>query len=318
MALPESAKLVICVAGIWSCFLAYGVLQEGIWRFKTDSGEKFSQTMLLLVLEHGVCSVVSFFFMVVLGQTSKQEYTSKMIKQSSIVAVSQCAAKFSSNESLKHVSYPIQALAKSSKTIPAMFGSFFSGKKFSTIQWIAAFTITVGCAVFSMSGKKAGGGIQASAFGVMLLVCSLLGDGFVAYFQDGMRGYAVPLTAYEQMFMTNFGAAVFLLPAAVISGQLASGAAFVAANPAIIQSIGIFAACSAAGQVFIFATIVWFGPDVNAKITTLRKMFTVLISIVWYGHPMGMQQWISVGFVFTAVLAELAEKAFAKPKEKKT
>lgn len=317
MVVPEFLKLPICTAGIWSCFLAYGVLQEGIWRFKTPSGEKFSQTMMLLVIEHGACAVVSFIIMVVFGQTSKQEYTSQMIKQSSIVAVSQCAAKFSSNESLKHVSYPIQALAKSSKTIPAMFGSFFSGKKFTVIQWVAAFTITVGCAVFSMSGKKAGGGVQASAFGVMLLVCSLLGDGCVASFQEGMRGYKVPLTAYEQMFMTNFGAAVFLLPAAVISGQLTSGATFVAANPEIVKSIAIFAACSAAGQIFIFATIVWFGPDVNAKITTLRKMFTVLISIVWYGHPMAIQQWISVGFVFAAVLAELAEKAFTK-KEKKT
>ena len=47
-----------------------------------------------------------------------------------------------------------KALAKSSKTLPAMVGCVVSGKAISRLQWVAAFGITLGTAGFSMSGKK--------------------------------------------------------------------------------------------------------------------------------------------------------------------
>lgn len=314
MALPGSVKIAISVTGIWSCFLAYGVLQEGIWKYKSPGGDKFTQTLVLLLIEHGASALISLIIMFAFGQRSKQTYSGSMIKNGCIVALAQVSAKFSSNESLKHVSYIIQALAKSSKTIPAMLGSLWSGKKFSVIQWISAAAITGGCAIFSTSGKK-GGAVEASAVGIGLLCLSLLCDGTVASCQEKMRGYKVPLSAYEQMFMTNFGAVLLLLCPAVATGQATSGLEFLKANPEVLKSIGMFSACSAFGQIFIFVTIVWFGPGVNAKITTIRKMVTVLLSIVWYGHKLSTEQWTCVGCVFAAVAAELVEQMFShKPK----
>lgn len=320
MGVPAPLRLPLCIAGIWTCFFGYGILQEGISKYRSADNSKFSQVMLLLIIEHAGSALLALLVIVLFGQGSGNSWK-QFFKPQGIIAAAQCGAKFSSNEALKSVSYPIQALAKSSKTLPAMVGALISGKVITKIQWVAALGITGGVAMFSMAGKKSKDGktaIDASAFGIFLLVVSLCCDGAVSMGQQGMRTLKDKLTPYEQMFMTNFGAALLLVPFAAFTGQLSSGTAFLMANPAIFKNIGSFSLCSAFGQVFIFLTINWFGPDTSAKITTLRKMGTVLISIVWFGHPMSREQWIAVGIVFTAVLSELAEQLLKKKDHKKT
>jgi len=282
--------------------------------YKSETGEKFRQTTLLLIVEHGVSAIVSSVIIFGFGQSSNQAWL-PFLKSQGLVACAQCGAKFASNEALKSVSYPIQALAKSSKTLPAMLGCLWSGKAITKLQWAAAFGITLGTAGFSMSGKSKGGDTEASAFGIGLLVLSLMCDGTVSAAQEGMRGSKNQLTAYEQMFMTNMGAMLLLLPVAIASGQLQAGIQYLMVNHTILDEVAIFALCSAFGQVFIFLTISWFGPDTNAKITTVRKMATVMISILWFGHSMVSTQWMFVGLVFFSVFAEIAEKIFGKKKD---
>lgn len=319
----DMLRLLLCVAGIWTCFFAYGILQESIFVYKTPTGEKFKQTTMLLIVEHTASALVALVIM----QSSMFQFDPKLfpglgkiwrkkLKSQGIVACAQCGAKFASNEALKSVSYPIQALAKSSKTLPAMLGCLWSGKTITRLQWAAAFGITLGTAGFSMSGKK-GTDIEAKPLGVLLLVVSLLCDGTVSAAQQGMRSEQEMLSPYEQMFMTNLGAAVLLLPVAFMSGQLQAGITFFMENITILDEIAIFALCSAFGQVFIFLTISWFGPDTNAKITTVRKMATVLISIVWFGHSIDAAQWGFVGLVFASVFAEISEKLLSSKKPEK-
>jgi len=311
-----AGNFLLCVTGIWICFFAYGILQESIFAYRSTAGERFQQTMLLLIVEHGVSALVAISIITLFGQGSNQAWL-PYLKSQSIIASAQCGAKFASNEALKSVSYPIQALAKSSKTLPAMLGCLWSGKAITRLQWAAALGITFGTAGFSMSGKSKGGDIQASPFGVGLLVLSLICDGTVSAAQQGLRGEKKPLTPYEQMFMTNFGAMLLLLPAAFLTGQFQAGIEYLSANISILDEVGLFALCSAFGQVFIFLTISGFGPDTNAKVTTIRKMATVLISIVWFGHSIVTEQWMFVGLVFASVLAEIGEKMFGKKAHEK-
>lgn len=320
-AFPPSVKLTICVLGIWICFFVYGILQESIWSYKNpETKERFTQTMVLLCIEHGVSALLAFV-LCGFGGALREKWDAFPKKSVLIVACAQCGAKFASNEALKSVSYPIQALAKSSKTLPAMMGCLWSGKAITKLQWVTAIFITLGTATFSMVGKKKGSDIKASPLGVTLLVISLMCDGTVSASQEAMRhfkGKKGELSPYEQMFLTNLGAALILLTASGVFGQLQSGATFLLANLSILDAVLRFAVCSALGQVFIFLTINWFGPDTNAKITTIRKMATVLISILWFGHSMVTEQWLAVGVVFLAVLAEIGEKLLKGSSHHKT
>jgi UDP-galactose transporter B1 len=302
-----SVRLPLCVLGIWSCFFGYGILQEGIFAYRSAIGERFMHTGLLLFIEHGIAAAVSFIIICAFSQNSGLAYA-PFIKTGAAVAGLQCLAKYASNESLKHVSYPVQALAKSSKTIPAIFGCFISGKHITPLQWLSAMGITGGTAGFSLVGKSTQAGLQASSLGIGLLCTSLVCDGCVASVLQSLRSGKASLTWAEIMFMTNFGAAIFMAPLAIFGNDASTGWTFVATEPGFMSRMFSFALCSAFGQVFIFLTIVWFGPDTNAKVTTIRKMATVLISIAWYGHSVHLSQWMMVCLAFGCVFAELFEQ----------
>lgn len=52
-----------------------------------------------------------------------------------------------------------------------------------------------------------------------------------------------------------------------------------------------FSLASAVGQNFIFYTITSFNPLVMTTITTTRKFFTIVFSVIFYGHAIGTRQW---------------------------
>jgi UDP-galactose transporter B1 len=63
----------------------------------------------------------------------------------------------------------------------------------------------------------------------------------------------------------------------------------------------LFCVCGAIGQLFIFFTIRRYGSLVTTIVTTTRKFFNILLSVLWVGNPLLVQQWIAVGMVFTGL-----------------
>ena len=52
-------------------------------------------------------------------------------------------------------------------------------------------------------------------------------------------------------------------------------------------------------------------------ITVTRKMLTMILSVVWFGHTLGSKQWMGVGLVFGGIGAEgLITKKEKAAKEK--
>lgn len=74
---------------------------------------------------------------------------------------------------------------------------------------------------------------------------------------------------------------------------------------------------SALGQNFIFYTITGPGPLACTTITTTRKFFTILASVLLYPeNSLSPAQWFSVLVVFTGLFIELQDK-YQKHKTKK-
>ena len=72
------------------------------------------------------------------------------------------------------------------------------------------------------------------------------------------------------------------------------------------------------GQVFIFFTITGPGPLVCTTITTTRKFFTILLSVMLNpNNHLNNNQWIAVGLVFLGLGGEIAGKYQAKNDKKK-
>jgi len=306
--LANEWKLLIAVTGIYACYIVYGIYQEALYHFRSHDGKKFTATFFFLLVQCLTNVVVAGIAMLIWGGSKKQPPTMSFV----IVGFSYIGAMLFSNEALKYVSYPTQALGKSCKMIPVMlFGFLIRGKKYTLIETLAVLLITAGINVFQ-SGKKGG---ESSVYGLVLLFLSLVLDGVTGASQDKLQD-SYSLTTHELMFYLNFWAVVLLTVLSIATGQATEGIAYCVANPEIIRFLVIASITSAGGQNFIFYTISNFNSLVLATITTTRKFFTILVSVFFFGHELKQSQWYGVAMVFLGLLLELVEKYRHKGKGK--
>ncbi|VDP85999.1 unnamed protein product [Echinostoma caproni] len=57
-------------------------------------------------------------------------------------------------------------------------------------------------------------------------------------------------------------------------------------------------------QIFLFTLLTNFGSLTCAIVTTTRKFFTVLASIIIFGHIMTQQQWLGTILVFSGIILD--------------
>ena len=85
------------------------------------------------------------------------------------------------------------------------------------------------------------------------------------------------------------------------NGEALHAVQFISKHPDVLPNILVFCISSAVGQLFIFLTIVNFGPLVCSIITTTRKFFTILASIVIFSNTLLPRQWAGMLLVFSGL-----------------
>jgi len=320
-ALPSELKLLICAGGIYASYLTFGVLQEQIFKYRGPQGERFTATLFLLWVQCLVNALFALCFMVG-GSRSKQKIP---LFNFGLTGTSYILAMLFSNEALKYVSYPTQALGKSCKMVPVMlFGVLIRGKKYRPVEYFCVFLVTLGITMFQMYGgkKKAApavgghGGKEEggdSIYGVLLLLLSLVMDGVTGAVQDKLKTLCKP-TVHEFMFYTNTAGVLVCSVLVVATGQFSEGLSFCMDHPALFSTMCWFSLTSALGQNFIFLTIKFFDALVLTTVTTTRKFFTILVSVVMYGHSLNNKQWLAVLLVFFGLSGEVYDKYEKKRK----
>jgi UDP-galactose transporter B1 len=299
--LSQEIKLLIAVLGIYSCYIAYGLCQEALYEYKSPTtGAKFTSTFFFLFVQCSVNAIFSGIAMLFFGSSGNKPPTTDYMK----LGFSYICAMLFSNEALKYVSYPTQALAKSCKMIPVMlFGFLIRNKRYSLKETIAVLLITSGIHIFQ-SGKTGG---ESSVYGLVLLFLSLVLDGVTGATQDLVQE-TYRLSTHDLMFHTNLWAVALLTVLISTTGQAQTGILYCMENKDIIKYILAASLTSAAGQNFIFYTISNFNSLVLATITTTRKFFTILVSVFSFGHILTNTQWAGVSLVFTGLTLELHSK----------
>ena len=104
-AAASAGKLLFASAGIFFSFSYFAVLQEDVYK-REYGGEKFAFTFFALVIERGVNVAVAALGIMLLGGSGS------LIPHREILTsgVSQMLAMAASNESLRFISFPTQAL----------------------------------------------------------------------------------------------------------------------------------------------------------------------------------------------------------------
>lgn len=229
-----------------------------------------------------------------------------------------CAKACTSLSLASGVSFPVVTLAKSGKMIPVMAGSLLlGGASYSVREYLSVVAIIAGTVAVSM-GKKSGSG-ENSIIGLSFIAASLACDGLTGGLQKKMMkdsaAVGVKPKPYDFMFWTNFymGLAAFVL--SITLGEFQGGIEFCMKNTALFEKIIKFGVCSAIGQSFIFYTIANFDPLVCTTVTTTRKVFSVLLSIVLKGHSLNTQGWGGLALASGGILSELLDKKKKPVKE---
>ncbi|KAK7749347.1 UDP-galactose transporter [Diatrype stigma] len=177
----------------------------------------------------------------------------------------------------------------------------------------------------------AGAEERNTAWGLLLLGINLLFDGLTNSTQDYVFGAFQPYSGPQMMCANNLmssavtAAYLVLSPwlartglgawlgmdavgdgAAAAGGELAEALAFMRRHPAVWRDLLGFAACGAVGQVFIFYTLSTFSSVLLVTVTVTRKMVTMILSVVAFGHRLSRMQVLGVGLVFGGIGVEAA------------
>jgi len=156
----------------------------------------------------------------------------------------------------------------------------------------------------SEGGKKKGGDTESSWLGICAILISLFCDGLLGSVQGEVKKKFNP-NQWDQMESLNKWAGLICLTVANVSFQMGGFIKFIMDYPLVIKDLVLLAILGTFGQVFIFYTIANFSALILSIVTTTRKFFTVLASIVIYHHEMNIYQWLSIGLVFAGVFVEM-------------
>lgn len=257
---------------------------------------------------------------------------------------------------LKHVDYITFILAKSCKLLPvmALHVTLFR-RRYPLYKYAVVGLVTTGVAVFTLhhppSGKKRGKSDGSSSWGLLLLGINLLFDGLTNSTQDHIYKAYKPYSGQQMMcglnILSTVLTSIFLLFSPYLAqtplgsffgmdvssgGELEQALDFISRHPAVCWDIIAFAACGALGQVFICEsspnivlnvvlmysvyTLSVFGSLLLVTVTVTRKMLTMILSVVWFGHTLSPMQWLGVGLVFGGVGVEAQLSKSEKQKSK--
>ncbi|MCJ1284144.1 UDP-galactose transporter [Xylographa opegraphella] len=259
-----------------------------------------------------------------------------------LVALTSSLASPFGYAALAHIDYVTFILAKACKLLPVMFLHVTLFRRpYPLYKYGVVALVTAGVAVFTLghptSSKKthspagAPAAERHNAWGLLLLSINLLLDGLTNATQDHIFTTHRPYSGPQMMAAQNILATALtttyllllpLLPPALLTAlaipaaaprELPDALAFLAAHPAVLADVLAFAACGAVGQIFIYMTLAQFSSLLLVTVTVTRKMLTMLLSVLWFGHRLGRGQWLGVGLVFGGVGAE----AWVARREKK-
>eukprot|EP00041_Stephanoeca_diplocostata_P014178 m.255173 g.255173 ORF g.255173 m.255173 type:complete len:331 (+) comp19610_c0_seq2:85-1077(+) len=318
-----SFNIAVLAVGVWVTFMLYGYAIEAIkvTEFGTDK-ERFKDTSFLIFIQGLTSTVVSALVLLVRAEGSFVQRLTAGVPQTKWLPVS--IAFLGAGQlglgALNYITYPVQVLLKCCKPIPVVFGEMIiARKKHTPAKLLSVLLLVVGVAIFMFNkpSKKSADThaifewTKDSAYGLLLVFGALVCDGVYGPGQTAIKAAHPNLRGEHNMFTMNLHAMLFTLASTYIwGGGFSSVVAFVTRHPSILPMMLNLVATMALGNLFIYKLQTDYGALTVTTITTLRKLFSILFSVLWFGHATAPLQWAGVLIV---VLSDPISKTLLPP-----
>lgn len=300
-------KGVFAVLGIMVTLVTYGVLQEKIMRVPYGVDKEFFKYSLFLVFCNRI-TTAAVSAGALLASKKALDPVAPVYKYC-LVSITNILTTTCQYEALKYVSFPVQTLAKCAKMIPVMvWGTLIMQKKYQGRDYMLAFLVTLGCSVFILYPAASdinpySRGRENTVWGVSLMIGYLGFDGFTSTFQDKLfKGYNMEI--HNQIFYTTLCSCILSFTGLTLQGHLLPAIDFVFHHNDCFFDIALLSTVATASQFFISYTIRNFGALTFATIMTTRQLASIMLSCVWFAHPLSWEQWIGSVIVFGSLYAK--------------
>eukprot|EP00051_Salpingoeca_urceolata_P016061 m.211850 g.211850 ORF g.211850 m.211850 type:complete len:324 (-) comp18579_c0_seq5:63-1034(-) len=285
-------RLLFLTAGVFSFYLAYGVLQEQLFH----AGLK----------QYGwFITLIQFVIYAIL---SKLEMFARRIRRSGLslrvyvlISMMTVATMGFSNTSLEYLNYPTQVMFKSCKLIPVMIGGILiQGKRYTLLEFQATLLLCAGLVVFTLADVSASATFDPT--GVLLISCALVADAMIGNVQEkNMKQHNVTNT---EMVHYSYGIGVVIIFAICLAnGQLYGGTQHCQQLPLTQTAVPmvLFSVSGYLGVSFVLSLVKSFGALTAVTVTNLRKAFTMVLSFLVFPKPFAFQYLVGGGLVFAGI-----------------
>ncbi|MGK3757291.1 MAG: adenosine 3'-phospho 5'-phosphosulfate transporter B2 [Bacillariaceae sp.] len=315
----SALKLAFCFIGLQASYLTWGYMQELIMTTVFEPTENVPSGKFPSA---AFCVFSNRFLAVIVGAIACKlkhgaVYANNHAPLWSFApcAMSNTLSSWSQYASLKYVAFPVQTVFKSSKIIPVMImGKFLKGTSYPFGQYIEAFLITLGVAIFSLSSKTSNSESSTEIIGLIFMLMYICCDSFTSQWQDKIyQQYGRNnVDQYQMMFSVNTWAISITVAGLIVTGDFPTVVEFLTANPIALRYNIITAITSATGQLFIFYTIKEFGPIVFTIIMTTRQLFSITISCIIFNHVISWKSLLGAVLVFSVIFYQIRRKYVAR------
>lgn len=131
------------------------------------------------------------------------------------------------------------------------------------------------------------------------MVFSLIGDGFLPDFQAVIKQNYKPSPTVLLGFVNKW-TTILTIGYSIVMGHFMHIVHFIMHHRAILIDNLLIGVLCFIGQIFIYRMVKQFKQHIVPFIITTRKIFTVALSIIIYGHKFNFYQGIGVAIVFGA------------------
>lgn len=296
--------LAYCFLGIMVSFTLNGLVLEKMTNHR-------------VLGEMSLTFVFCFFYSVVaLGLRAAMKEKPSTMPQSKLIIVGLLAfgSTIASMVALRYVTFITRILGKSCKSIPVMVVGLFLGKSYQLKKYVSVFVLSIGVAVFLVgtAHEKQHKAVQTNEIhdhvphnertpnvllGFSLLLLSLLFDGATGALEDKfMEQYHIG--AFDLMYTVNIYKCIFAAIGMVVMGEIPT---FMEQVVPSLPNLVLLSLTGAMGQAFIFFTISKFGALTTSIIGTCRKVLSIVLSVILFGHILSLEQSIGLAVSFVGI-----------------
>lgn len=225
------------------------------------------------------------------------------------------------NYCLYYIPYPMRVVGDKMGYLTAVLvGVFFSrigksdGLRLGKEKIVIAIMITIGTMIFSFfyhpnKQNETRYKTDEMWIGFVLLAVSVTCEALFSDSQAYLKVYFKP-TMNHLIYSVNLIGVIYSFSVLIFRGQLSQSVKFCFKHTEILRDITIFSTLTVLGQISIYYVVLNFKQHMFPLISTTRKVFTVLLSIYIYEHPMNVYLWIGLVLVFGGLIYELVDELY--------